>query len=53
MKRNATLALGLCLEMLGTPIEAQEDNCQYLRASIAETRIPSNDQFGRLLDLAP
>jgi hypothetical protein len=32
----------------GTAVEARAD-CHYVRGSIAETRIPSNDQFGRLL----
>jgi len=40
------LALGVVL--LGGAIEARAD-CQYLRGGITETRIPSNDQFGRLL----
>jgi hypothetical protein len=42
------LAVMLCATMLGTAIEARAD-CHQVRGSIAETRIPSNDQFGRLL----
>ena len=38
MKRSATLALVLCLALLGTAIEARAD-CRYVRGSIAETRI--------------
>jgi hypothetical protein len=49
MKRNTRIALVLCLAVLGTAIEARAD-CQYVRGSIAETRIPSpNDPFSRLL----
>ena len=48
MKRNATLALGLCLAVLGAPIEARAD-CQQVRGGITETRIPSNDSLGRFL----
>jgi hypothetical protein len=40
------VVLGVAL--LGTAIEARAD-CHYLRGSIAETRIPSNDPLGRLL----
>jgi len=38
----------LCLAVLGPAIEARAD-CQYVRGAITETRIPSNDPFGRLL----
>jgi hypothetical protein len=48
MTRNTTTALAVCVVLLGTAIEARAD-CHQLRGSIAETRIPSNDQFGRLL----
>jgi hypothetical protein len=48
MTRNTNIALALGVALLGTAIEARAD-CQYVRGSIAETRIPSNDQFGRLL----
>ena len=48
MKRNATLALGLCLAVLGAPIEARAD-CQYVRGSIAETRISLSTEPARFL----
>jgi hypothetical protein len=48
MTRNTQLALMLCVAVAGTAVEARAD-CHYIRGSIAETRIPSNDQFGRLL----
>ena len=48
MKWNTKIALALSVAVLGTAIEARAD-CQYVRGSIAETRIPSNDPFGRLL----
>jgi hypothetical protein len=38
----------LCVAVAGTAVEARAD-CHQVRGSIAETRIPSNDQFGRLL----
>jgi hypothetical protein len=38
----------LCLAMLAPAVEARAD-CHYLRGSIAETRIFSNDALGRLL----
>jgi hypothetical protein len=51
MKWNTKIALILCLTVLGTAIEARAD-CQFVRGSIAETRIPSpNDPFGRLLGI--
>ena len=50
--KNAQLALMLCvavaMAVAGTRVEARGD-CHYVRGSIAETRIPSNDQFGRFL----
>jgi hypothetical protein len=48
MTRHIQLALILCVAMAGTAVEARAD-CHNVRGSIAETRIPSNDQFGRLL----
>jgi len=48
MTGTTKTALVLCVMLLGTAIEARAD-CQYLRGSIAETRIPSNDSLGRLL----
>ena len=48
MTRHTQLALMLCVAVAGTAVEARAD-CHYVRGSIAETRIPSNDQFGRLL----
>jgi hypothetical protein len=38
----------LCVAVAGTTVEASDD-CRKLRGSIAETAIPSNDPFGRLL----
>jgi hypothetical protein len=49
MTRNTKTALAVCVVLLGTAIEARAADCQYVRGSIAETSIPSNDQFGRLL----
>jgi hypothetical protein len=52
--KNAQLALMLCMAVAvamavaGTRVEARGD-CHYVRGSIAETRIPSKDQFGRFL----
>ena len=48
MTRHTQLALMLCVAVAGTAVEAQAD-CHSVRGSIAETRIPSNDQFGRFL----
>ena len=48
MKRNATLALVLCLAVLGTAIEARAD-CKYVRGSIAETRISLGTEPTRFL----
>jgi len=52
MKRNTSAAVVLCLAVLGTAIEARAEcqGGQYLRGSIAETRIASpNDPLGRFL----
>jgi len=38
----------LCVAVAGAVVEARAD-CHYVRGSIAETAIPSNDPFGRLL----
>ena len=38
MTRNATTTLAVCVVLVGTAIEARAD-CQYVRGSIAETRI--------------
>jgi len=48
MTRTTKTALAACVVLLGTAIEARAD-CHNVRGSIAETSIPSNDQFGRLL----
>ena len=48
MTRNTNIALALGVALLATAIEARAD-CHYVRGSIAETRIPSNDPLGRLL----
>ena len=52
MTRYTQLALMLCvavaMAVAGTRVEARGD-CHYVRGSIAETRIPSKDQFGRFL----
>jgi hypothetical protein len=48
MTKHTQLALMLCVAVAGTAVEARAD-CHYVRGSIAETRIPSNDQFGRFL----
>jgi hypothetical protein len=48
MTRYTQLALLLCVALAGTAAEARAD-CHKVRGSIAETSIPSNDQFGRLL----
>jgi hypothetical protein len=48
MTRHTQLALMLCVAAAGTAVEARAD-CHNVRGSIAETSIPSNDQFGRLL----
>jgi hypothetical protein len=42
------VALMLCVAVAGTAVEARAD-CHFVRGSIAETRIESNDPFGRLL----
>ena len=46
--KHTQLALMLCVAVAGTAVEARAD-CHYVRGSIAETRIESNDPFGRLL----
>lgn len=48
MTRSAKMTFAASLVLLGTAIEARAD-CHYLRGSIAETRIPSNDALGRYL----
>ena len=48
MTRYTELALMLCVAVAGTAVEARAD-CHHVRGSIAESSIPSNDQFGRLL----
>ena len=48
MTRYTQLALMLCVAVAGTAVEARAD-CHKVRGSIAETSIPSNDQFGRLV----
>ena len=48
MTRQTQLALMLCVALAGTAVEARAD-CHYVRGSIAETAVPSNDPFGRLL----
>ena len=45
IRRYTQLALMLCVAVAGTA----RAECHYVRGSIAETRIPSNDPFGRLL----
>jgi hypothetical protein len=51
MTWNTKIALMLSLAVIGTAIEARAD-CKYVRGSIVETRIPSqNDPFGRLLGI--
>ena len=39
MTRNRNIALALAVALLGTAIEARADDCQYVRGSIAETKI--------------
>ena len=48
MTRYTQLALMLCVAVAGTAVEARAD-CYTVSGSIAETSIPSNDPFGRLL----
>lgn len=50
MTGTTKTALALCVMLLGAAIEARAD-CQYVRGGITETRIPSNDQLGRLLGI--
>jgi hypothetical protein len=57
MTRNATTALAVCVVLLGTAIEApaqqapapEAANCQYVRGSIAETRISLSTEPARFL----
>ena len=49
MTRNATTALAVCVVLLGTAIEARADDCQYVRGSIAETRISLDTEPTRFL----
>jgi len=54
MKRKTTAVLVLSVAMFGTGIETRADsrkNCERLRGSIAETRVPSNDVFGRFVGI--
>ena len=48
MTRNATTALAVCVVLLGTAIEARADDCQYVRGSIAETRISLGHGTGQI-----
>src|SRR6476660_8404943 len=48
MTRYTQLALMLWVAVVATAVEARAD-CDKVSGSIAETSIPSNDQFGRLL----
>ena len=48
MTKQTHVALMLCVGLAGTAVEARAD-CHILRGSIAETRIPSDAQFNRLL----
>jgi len=48
MTRNATTALVVCVVLVGTAIEARAD-CQYVRGSIAETRISLGTEPTRFL----
>lgn len=51
MKKNTTIALALCLAVLGASIEAKAD-CKHVRGSDVETIIPSpNDPLGRTLGI--
>ena len=49
MTRNRNIALALAVALLGTAIEARADDCQYVRGSIAETRISSDTEPPRFL----
>ena len=57
MTRNATTAVAVCVVLLGTAIEARAQqapapeaaNCQYVRGSIAETRISLDTEPARFL----
>jgi hypothetical protein len=49
MRRNMQIAMGLCLAVLSTAVDARAD-CQYVRGSITDTAIPApNDPIGRTL----
>jgi hypothetical protein len=48
MTKFTQVALLLCATLAGATVEARAD-CHHVRGSIAETRIESNDPFGRLL----
>ena len=51
MKSNTTIALALCLAVLGTVVEARAD-CKHVRGSNVETIVPSpNDPLGRALGI--
>ena len=49
MTTNANIALALAVALLGTAIEARADDCQYVRGSIAETRISLGTEPARFL----
>ena len=49
MTTNANIAVALAVALLGTAIEARADDCQYVRGSIAETRISLGTEPTRLL----
>ena len=49
MTRNRNIALALAVALLGTAIEARADDCQYVRGSIAETRISLDTEPTRFL----
>ena len=49
MRTNANIALALAAALLGTATEAQADDCQYVRGSIAETRISLDTEPARFL----
>ena len=49
MTRNRNIALALAVALLGTAIEARADDCQYVRGSIAETRISLDTEPARFL----
>ncbi len=49
MTTNANIAVALAVALLGTAIEARADHCQYVRGSIAETRISLDTEPARFL----